>query len=162
MKTLIRFILLVSSAANCGEWVTGQVYVRDDHPKAPIAIFINSYTSYGPMNGSWQQLNVSALGIPSEAKAVFLSGLLIITHGTMAESCDLTISFRAPGNDLDAGNYMGQTVETAIGGGQRSTMATWTPIKDGKIEFQWNRSTFGQWPTSCSYGINLSAQSFLL
>lgn len=63
---------------------------------------------------------------------------------------------------MDAGNYIGQTVEASIANGQRSTMSTWCPVSNGKIEYQWRRSTTGDWPDHCSYGINLSAQSFVL
>lgn len=157
MKLLLAFLISVAQAG----WVTGQIHVRDDNSKSPIAIFINSYTDAGPLAGNWYSIDVTTLGIPKTAKSVFLSGILIITHGTTPGLCDLTVAFRAPGDSLDPGNYIGQTIEPWVGGGSRSTMSTWAPVKNGLVEFQWNRSTSGLWPLNCSYGINLSAQAYV-
>ena len=136
MKTLFIATVLFSFIAQAGSWVSGTMHVRDDNSKVPIALFVNSYTPTGPASGSWQTISLSSLGIPTNAKSVFLSGMLIITHGTTAQTCDLTIAFRAPGDTLAAGNYIGQTIEAAIGSGQRSTMSTWAPASGGNIEFQ--------------------------
>lgn len=163
MKKLFAAIALalVAFAAQAG-WVEGSVVgVRDDNSKAPIPIFINSYTNYGPASGMWHRISLESMGIPADAKGVFLSGILIITHGTTTQTCDLTISFRAPGDTIDAGNYIGQTIEAITGSGQRSNMSTWAPARNGEIEFYWKRNTTGQWPSECSYGINLSAQSYV-
>lgn len=156
----ILIVALFPLLAHAG-WVSGTLHVRDDNSVTPNAVFINSYTPVGPAAGAWVTIDVSSLGIPPTAKSVFLSGILIVTHGTNSVTCDLTISFRAPGNSMTAGNYIGQAIEAAVGGGQRSTMSTWAPVKDGKIEFQWNRNTFANWPTDCAYGINLSAQAYV-
>lgn len=157
----ILALSLVTFTANAG-WVEGSVTgIRDDNSKAPIALFINSYTNTGPASGVWHRITLSSMGIPSDAKGVFLSGILIITHGTTTQTCDLTISFRAPGDTLDAGNYIGQTIEAITGSGQRSNMSTWAPARDGEIEFQWRKNTSGQWPSECAYGINLSAQAYI-
>ena len=154
-------LFLMASTANAG-WVEGTVQgVRDDNSKSPIAIFVNTYAGIGVANGVWTRVKVADWGIPADAKSVFLAGLLIITHGTTAQTCNITITFRAPDNTLTAGNYIGQTIEAATGGGQRSNMATWTPVKNGEIEFLWQRGTTGQWPTECAYAINLSAQSYV-
>ena len=162
MKKLIGIALFILSSVANAAWVEGTIQgVRDDNSKAPIAIFINSYTGDGQVRGVWHRVQVSSLGIPSSAKAVFLSGLLIITHGYATQTCDLTIAFRAPGDILSAGNYIGQTLEAITGSGQRSNMSTWTPVVNGEIEFQWNANTTGQYPDECSYGINLSAQSYV-
>lgn len=154
------FIFLMSSIATAG-WVSGTMHVRDDNAKTPIAIFVNSNTPYGPMAGSWIDLDVTQFQVPATAKSVFLSGILIITHGTTAAYCDMSLLFRAPGDLIDAGNYIAQVFEPWIGGGQRSTMASWAPVKNGKTQFQWNRSTQGFWPDYCSYGINLTAQAYV-
>lgn len=157
----ILALSLMAFAAHAG-WVEGSVTgVRDDNSKAPIAIFVNTYTNTGPTEAVWNRLSLASLGVPSDAKGVFLSGILIITHGTTVQTCDLTISFRAPGDTIDAGNYIGQTIEAAVGSGQRSNMSTWAPARNGEIEFYWKRNTPGQWPTECSYGINLSAQAYV-
>lgn len=163
MKNLFALLLasLLSITASA-QWVEGNtVGVRADNSKAPNAIFLNSATPTGPAENVWHRIPVSRLDIPSDALSVFLSGMLIITHGNYSQTCDLHITFRAPGNDMVAGNYIGQTIETAIGSGQRSNMSTWTPVVNGEIEFQWNRNTYGPYPNECAYGINLSAQAYV-
>ena len=99
--------------------------------------------------------------MPTGVKSVFLTGLIIITHGTTAATCDLTFAVRAPGDTLAAGNYICQTVEAHVGGGQRSGCSTWAPVVNDEIEFQWNRNTFTAYPAGCAYGINLSAQAYI-
>lgn len=135
--------------------------MRDDNSVSINAIFVNSYTGAGASAGSWHLLDVTTLGIPITAKAVFLVGILIITHGITDVLCDLSLALRAYGDPLNPGNYIGQTIERWVGGGQRSTMSSWVPVKQGKFEYYWSRSTFDQWPTSCAYGINLSAQAYI-
>jgi hypothetical protein len=161
MRAFLTALLLLFPASALAGWQEVNVIgVRTDNSKAPTVIFINTYTGTGPAPGVWHQIDVTALGVPADAKAAFLSGILIISHGTTAQTCDLTVSLRAPGDDLLAGNYIGQTIETAVGGGQRSNMSSWVPLVGGKFEFQWNRNTYGPWPSECSYGINLSLQAY--
>jgi len=147
-------------------WVSGQIYVRNDNSKYPIAIRNYSEepdypTGYGDKSGEWVDVDVTQLGLPADTKSVFLSGILIISHGTNNVDCNLTVTFRAPGNDLQALHYAAQAIEPFISGGQRSTMSQWVPVINGKFEYQWNRNTFEAWPMGCSYGINLSLQAFV-
>lgn len=156
-------ISLMSSIASAG-WVSGTIHVRDDNAKTPILIFVNSSdngVARGPLSAVWNDIDVTAFGIPSTAKSVFLSGILIITHGTTPGYCDMSLLFRAPGDLMGADNYIAQVFEPWLGGGQRSTMASWAPIKNGITQFQWNRSTQGFWKENCSYGINLTAQAYV-
>jgi len=156
----LLFSFILSAQASWTEGTT--VGVRTDGTTLVNAIFINSYTGSGPAAGSWNVVDATSFGIPSDAKSIFLSGILIITHGSTSQTCDISIAFRAYGNTTQtAGNYIGQSVEAHIGGGQRSTMSTFVPLNEGKFEFIWNRNTTGQWPSECAYGINLSAQSYI-
>lgn len=139
---------------------SSEFYTNPDNSKGPIAVFINSQTPAGPAAGQWVQIDLKPYGVAADAKAAFLSGLLIITHGTSQQSCDAYVALRAPGSTLAAGNYIGQVVEAHVGGGQRSGMASWVPLSNGVFEFQWNRNTFGLWPAECAYGINLSLQAW--
>lgn len=163
MKNVLAILILslITFTSHAGWVENSTIGVRDDNSKAPIAIFVNTYTNTGPPEAVWNRISLSSLGIPPDASGVFLSGILIITHGTTIQTCDLTISFRAPGDTIDAGNYIGQTIEASVGSGQRSNMSTWAPARNGEIEFYWKRNTTGQWPTECSYGMNLSAQSYV-
>lgn len=135
--------------------------VRNDNSKTPNCIFVNTYTGTGPAPGVWHEIDVTLLGVPEDAKAVFLSGILIITHGTTVETGNLTVSLRRYGDTLNPGNYIGQSIECAVGSGQRSNMSSWVPLNGGRFEFQWNRGTQGQWPEHCSYGINLALQQYV-
>lgn len=157
--------LLVTVPASAG-WVEGSVIgVRDDNSKHPIALFINTYTGHGMEEfppDTWGRLDVTQFGVPEDALAISLSGLLIITHGVNSQICDVHIAFRAPGNDLHPGSYLGQTIEAVITSGQRSNMQTWVPVKDGAIELNWHGAGLpATWPSYCAYGINLSLQAYV-
>lgn len=107
----------------------------------------------------WHTVDLTAAGIPADAKAAFLSGMLIITHGTTVETADIHLTFREHGDaSADVTKYIAQSCEAHVGGGQRSTMATWVPLKDGKFDFSYHIATPGAWPTNSAYGINLSVQ----
>lgn len=165
MKKLIAACFFLASSMVSAQtpiaWVGAtEIFTHPSHPAGPVPIFINSYTYTGPSPGGWIQIDLKPYGVTADAKAAFLGGILIITHGTSQQTCDLTVSLRAPGSTLAAGNYVGQTVESHVGGGQRSNMSAWVPLVNGIFEFQWNRNTFGQWPQECSYGINLSLQAW--
>lgn len=159
---LVLLLLCVNAAHAQVQWVESTaIYTNPSDSKRPGVIFVNSYTGAGPKDGLWVSVDLKPFGVTRDAKAAFLSGVLIITHGRAAQICDLSIALRAPGSDLDGGNYIGQTIETQPGGGQRSTMSTWVPLVDGVFEAQWRRSTVDQWPASCAYGINLSLQAWI-
>lgn len=161
MKSLVAILAFLCSSAFAQTWQKStEIYTNPANPKEPIAIFVNSVSGAGQSSGVWHQVDLKPYGVAFDAKSAMLSGVLIITHGSAPQTCDLTVSFRAVGNNLAAGNYIGQTIETAVGAGQRSTMATFVPLNNGIFEFQWNRNTTGQWPTECAYGINLSLQAW--
>lgn len=161
----LLILLLLSSASyaqQSGTWTEGTIFgVRTDNTNAVNALFVNTYTETSPSDGKWTTIDVTALGVPANAKAVTLTGILIITHGMTPELCDLHIAIRAVGDDLHPGNYIGQVEETSVTGGQRSTMSTLVPLREGKFEYYWTRSTQGNWPNHCSYGINLSLQGYI-
>lgn len=138
-----------------------ETWVALDNSKRPGVVFVNSYTPEGCHAGQWCSFDLTALGVTTDAKAAFLSGLLLITHGNTQQLCDLTVAFRAPGSAMTADYYSGQVIEPWVGGGQRTPFSTWVPLVGGKFEFQWNRNTTGQWPAECSYGVNLSVQAWV-
>jgi len=159
---IFAFLLLITSfAANAG-WVEGTtIGVRDDNPKIPVVLFINTYTNTGDTPDTWHQINVNSLGVPSDAISVGLGGVGIITHGTTAELCEITVTFRAPGNSLNIGDYIIQVIEPHLNGGERQTAFVQTPVVNGYIEYSWHRATTGEWPDHCSYGMNLAIQNYI-
>lgn len=193
MRTLI-FALLFSvlsvfaARADCStqamcaspKWVEGTVMgVAAGNSKYPTAIFINTVDGVAANNargayyGYWNTLDLvngrdpvsgAAFNLPSDIKAVFISGILIITHGPTFELADLAITFRAPGNNLLGGdNRMMQTIEASVGNGQRSNAAVWVPVVNGKVEWYWwvNNSVPYGYPAYSAYGANLSVQGYI-
>lgn len=161
MKLFVLSLLLFCNSS-FAQWVEGStVGVRADNSKTPGSVFVNSWTGSGPQAGAWTRIPISQFGMPDDVISVFLTGIIVITHGRTPQICDMQVAIRAPGDMLDAGSYIGQAVEVDIHGGQRSNMSTWAPVRDGHIEIIWNRSTYGQWPDECAYGMNLSAQAYL-
>lgn len=128
----------------------------------PVHIQVGAQTAVGPQqNGAWVQFDLTPWGVPPDAKAVFLAGLLIITHGTRSETANLDIAFRAPGDvAAQCGNKIGQSVEAHVGGGQRQTMSLWVPVVDGLVEMCMTRSTLGQWPTTSAYAATFTIQAW--
>ncbi len=145
-------------------WVTAtEIGINPANSKGPVALFANSaYPQYHPPRGVWHQVDVTRWGIPADAKAVLLSGILLITHGYAQQTCDVQMAFRAPGDTLDAGNYILQTIEAAVGSGQRSNAATIVPLRGGRFEWQWRlpSETGAGYPAECAYGFNLSLQAW--
>lgn len=126
------------------------------------AIFFNTYSGEGMTlfpSGSWITVDVSHL-VPHGAKAVFLSGILIITHGTLPGTADLTAAFRSVGETTDYA-YVFQAIEAHLGGGQRSTAGTWVALENGKFEFKWMRNTVEPYPAGCAYLMNLRVTAYI-
>ncbi len=152
---------MMLNGASHAEWQRStELYVSGGNTKSPVAVFVNSYTPAGFQAGTWYDVDLKPYGVSADAKGAFLSGLLIITHGQSSQTCDMTVVTRAPGNQLDAGNYQGQVVEAHLGGGQRSGFSSWVPLVNGVFQFRWDRNTYLQWPQECAYGINLSLQAW--
>lgn len=131
-------------------------------PKQVQAIFLNSHTGEGMATfpeDEWATVDVSHV-IPAEATAVYLSGLLIITHGTVEGVCDLTLAYRNHG-ETDEYSYSAQTIEAAVNAGKRTPHSIWIPVRDGRFQIKWHRSTTGSWPEHCAYGINLNLVAYL-
>lgn len=156
--------LQASDAAPGQGWTEGLVMGVREGDTGLTVIFLNTHSQPdGLAPGVWHTLDVAALGVPQDAVAVFLSGLLIISHGWSPETCSLTMAFRAPGSQDLAGNYIFQTIEAAIFGGQRSNAAAWLPVKNGKFEMHWTQSSPRDkaWPETCAYGVNLRASAYV-
>jgi hypothetical protein len=114
----------------------------------------------GPQDqGVWHTADLTPFGVSEDAKAAFLSGILIITHGLANEIAWMTVVFRRPGDQTDCSKYIGQVAETSASGGQRSGLATLVPLKDGKVEYCYRiPPNMPSWPDASAYGINLSVQ----
>lgn len=176
MKKLIAAILasLLFAPAFAG-WIEGStVGVPDDNAKRPLAVFVSTETSWtAPIisipantwvtidlaNGSIWNLNGDTTSyqpnLPSDTKAVFLSGLLVISHPGGSVTCDLWANFRRPGSSLPHDSYQVQTIEATSGAGIRSNAAVWVPVSDRKFQFYWYHTP------GCPSLINLSLQAYV-
>ena len=93
--------------------------------------------------------------VPDTAKAIYLTGILIITTGNAQESPSMTLIFRRKG-ETEEFKYAHQVVVSSSPGGARSPMSVWVPLDDNReFEFKWTRSTYGIWPENSAYGISL-------
>lgn len=161
--TVAGGVITASDALRPGSgWVEQRVVgVRTDNPKTPSVFFVNTATPVGPAAATWHQIDVTTLGIPKDAKSVDVGGILIITHGSTVEICNLTVALRAAGDTLDPLNYVFQTIEADVTGGQRDSAYATVPVSNGIFEIQWLRTpTTGSYPTTCAFGINLAAQRY--
>lgn len=150
------------------EWQGGGGVVVTKYPTITQAVYTSTLDNPADQaalkicpRAQWNEIDVSSI-VPEGTIAVFLQGLLIITHGQTNEVCDLMISFRLPGDDKGnpAGNYMGQVTEAQREGGQRSTFASWVPVSpQRRFEFWWTTATPLQ-PMGCTYGVNLKLQAY--
>jgi hypothetical protein len=164
MRSLIALLIVLAVSPLSAQWVEGsRLGVSADNSKGPLAIYIGGdYDAWNdahaiprPMAPNmWHRITLDQ--IPADAKAVFLSGLLVITPPTpLRVICDLRATFRAPGSTLHEDNYQMQTIEATELGGVRSNAAAWVPVKDRTFEF------FYRMTPGCASLINLSLQAYL-
>lgn len=159
--------------APAAEWAEGTVLgVPVDNPKKPIALFLR-YDAASPIPrpaippNQWVEVDLSngpqwdvkdngdparQPDLPPDTLAVFLSGLMVITHPGGVKICDLWAKFRAAGSG-DQSGYTMQAVATE--GGVRSGAATWVPVYDRRFEIYWS------YTPGCPSLINLSLQGYV-
>jgi hypothetical protein len=121
-----------------------------DHPPQPdynrVVYFYAAYPADDPRTKDypnvgkphdWTTVDVSSY-VPPEAKAVFLSGVLIITHGRNPETAELQIYFRRDDTQDKGKNYIHQVVLNQLGkpNGQRCCASVIVPLTAQKT-FQW-------------------------
>lgn len=178
IRLLLCLFLIFTPTHTLGQWVEGSVIgVPADNAKRPLALFVrwdgvgtipneplppNTWVTVDLTNGSKWCVNDDCTSyqpnIPADTKAIFLSGLLIITHPLTPGNvftCDLWANFRAPGSTLPSGSYQIQTIEALGGSGVRSNAAIFVPVRDRKFELYWMSTP------SCPALINLSLQAYV-
>lgn len=174
LAAFLLFALLLPFAAMADDpapWAdkwnkSTEFYSRKTATSLTSEIFGNSYTgqvipAQCSTPGQWCLIEFPETLIDNDAKAVFLAGILILTRGSTDETADLTIAFRTPGDtSKTCGHYVGQAV-ISLFTGERTNFAAWMPVVNRKLEFCWQRSTGGNWPTNTSYGFNLALQAWV-
>ena len=110
-------------------------------------------------DNEWITVSVSDR-VPESAKTIFLTGIMIVSNGHIAQTGNMTLSFRRKGEEKDFA-YQHQTCICKVPECARSCIAVWVPLNEDKeFEFKWTRSTFGPWPSHPSYGMSLSLNAW--
>lgn len=98
--------------------------------------------------------------VPDRAKAIFLTGRLIVSNGSKPVTGNMTLAFRRKGETKEF-RYQHQACICNSPENARSGVAVWVPLdKNKEFEFKWTRSTFSQWPEQPAYGMNLSLNAW--
>lgn len=108
----------------------------------------------GHWRSNWDEEEHSP-GLPFDTMAVFLSGLLIITHPGSGVTCDLWAVFRAPGSGLVSAQYGFQAIAGVGTKGIRSGAGRWVPVQDRKVEFYWYHTP------GCPSLVNLTINAYV-
>lgn len=139
---------------------TNQVRMYEN---TPIYFGANVPVPWGtPTPNVWIQVDLKPWGVTADAKGAYLTGELIITHGTTVETADLHLTARKTGDTTaDCTKLISQAVEASVGNGQRSGASFWVPLTNGTFEWCWNGSTGGVWPTNSAYGANLTLNAWV-
>lgn len=136
----------------------------------PAIVWSNSATGAGLAWNTEQVVSVAGWAPPGTI-GVHLSGILIITHGTAEQTCDLRVYLRPDGSS-NWGDYRLQTIESSAGGewvkgnngaagqwtgpgGQRSNAAVTVPVVNGTFRVLMMPGSSVAWPTGCAYGVSL-------
>src|SRR6476659_4609493 len=116
-------------------WVESRIIGTPiDNAHDPVCFYVQTHTlASSPAPNVWHTISVKDFGVPEDAKAVFLAGILIITHGYAQETGNLTVSLRAFGSTMRDDKYVMQTLAALQGQGERSNAASWCPVHEGKF-----------------------------
>lgn len=137
-----------------------EFYVNNSWPGEVMPVFVNTYTGVGGGPNIWHTVDMSPW-VPEDTKAIHLTGMLIITHGSTAEIADMVLHLRTDQTVSTVPTW--QVIETSTSGGQRSTMATWVGL-DSQRQFQYMytmKNPGTMWPTYSAYGINLRMDAYV-
>lgn len=107
--------------------------------------------------------DLTAYGVPAEASAVNLSGILIITPNWRIQqaTAEVWVSFRPWGGTMAMDWYTMQVIEADVSGGVRSTAGRTIPLGSGKFEWMWHGTPYGRYAEGYpGLGLNLSMTGY--
>lgn len=124
-----------------------------------------------PPPGVWQNVNFAASGVPDDAVALLLGGILIQTNGSQTQDASIALCFQSPGAGNDPTHYEAQACAVLPTGGGRTNASVIVPSLHSCIEFSWLRgNSNGEWPkgpipnypTGAAYGFNFNIQAVFM
>ncbi len=122
---------------------SNEIYNHDQH-SGPTVIFSGTGSGQaGLPPRAWHTIDLKPLGVSADATFAELNGFLVITHGSVSGTADLTVTVRPVGSTLHEGNYQLQTIEPWVGGGARQVQGTIVALNDGKLQLYWKNNFSG-------------------
>ena len=170
MKKLKASLVGLFMCLFCGSAWAGEIFVL---PEPTKVIFLNSYVGAGPVNDQWHEIRVEDFGIPRDATGVFLQGTLNITGPMYEEYVQICNAYFFVAAETPKDRFavipnwfgMSQSMVSVYGQGNRETISTWVPVKNGKFAWKWTRNTPvatpNEWPYGCSFGGNVNVQAYV-
>ncbi len=164
---LIALLTLTPLPAFAQYTQTSQVHCSHDNNVEPtienMTGYINTSTSsgYGAYTDTWMEVDVTSLGVPTDAKWIWVHGRLLITLGSTTQSPNMTVLFAKPSSTVNTTKYQLQAIANNAVGGVRQTFATMIPLENGKYKYRWSvNGGLDPWsyrnPSYAVYGMNMT------
>lgn len=116
---------------------------------------------YGPPPGIWTVADATQWGVPTDAKALLIAGIIGITPANPPTLSNLTVYFRELGDSsaINPPDFSYIMQASSSSEGVRTNGQCVVPLVEGKFEWAYNISTssYGgpKWPSVPSYLINI-------
>lgn len=142
MRTLLLALLLSASQLSPAQYVTCSEFgAASLHPAGGTNIAgFSTYTGLGSPPNQWVDVDIMAnkhLAKITGIKAVFVQGILMISHGGIGTTANVTLAFRAPGAPgYTCDDYSAQAALVGPGG-ERQNVGLWVPVTDDKFQMCW-------------------------
>lgn len=144
---------------------------------SPSVVFLNTFTGAGYWTyprGQWVAVDLKPYGVPPDATAALLHGLLIISMGSAPDSALVSVHFRRPGSGADCANSTAYAdIFNVPSGSVRAPIMDIVPLENGIMEVciktKWGspgngialhdwEASFGAFP---SFGVNVRLRGWL-
>ena len=143
------------------DYIEGDVLGVVAHAPNQNTIFLmNMPTDQIAPENEWITVDVSE-DVPEGTKAIFVTIMFAITHGTTPQICNMFLYLRKYGETTEWGVSTKQVIVDTEGG-IRDGYSHWIPLStDRKFQVKWLRYTTGTWPEYCAYGFNIWLEAYL-
>ena len=167
MKALFALLLALSlpvaAQTFTTETVSGIPHIFKDAPSHAWVTWTNE------AQDTWISVDATRYGVPADAKAVMIDGILAITHGTMPQICGEQIAFRSPDQLQKTAEhvylpytiYIWQTGAYFPNDGARSTGSVIVPLVNGRFEYAWHIQGEPVLPIGCLHGGSFAINGYL-